>query len=358
MKKKIDWPLVIASFAVVILFYTYHPPLGANDNIANVIGAVNNPEGSTILMDKPYFTITVESNLCVGALFFNGQVLSMAEMMPLKFDVPVNHWIRKGDNELRMMLAPIDEQGKMGKFPSSMKCTLTLRVRPSGSSLSDNVTVATLSFVAKDPSGMESNTPEGWLDSKMAFASAKNGDIHIGKAKRVPFHDVGAVVTRTIALPPIGLPEWKFVESDNITGLSAPDIDGQLDDKTVASLKKELLPIYKKIWSALKANKLKDVLPLFEERNGETDAAFFKKPGETGQKLAEELTKRASDKTIKLYPITDNNIVLHVSENDKLVRLAQNNDKALLCYSDPVNHVGYYYDVILRKSGNNWIITR
>jgi hypothetical protein len=358
MKKKTEWTFILAIAASFILLYTNDTPLDANDGNKYAKEAVNNLEGSTLLMEKPYFSITIESNLAVGYLFLNGQLLYAAEMMPLKFDLPVNHWIRKGDNELRMMLAPIDEQGKMGKFPSSMKCTLTLKIRPSGSRLSDNVTIAALSFVAKDPSGIESNTPEGRLDSKKAFTSAKNGDVLIDKVKKVSFQDVGAIVTRIITLPEIGLPEWKFFRSDNITNVSGPDIDGSLDDNTTDKLKKELLPVYRKIWSALEARTVDSVLPLFEERNKETDAAFFKKPGETGRRLAEELNERASDSTIQLYPITENNVILRVSENNKLVRLAQNNEKPLLCFSDTVNHVGYYYDVIFRKSGNKWIITR
>ena len=349
---------LVATFLAVLLLPL--APLRAPE-VARIDGTLNgmpiNSQGSTVLMDKPYFSMTLDMNACAGFLLLNGELLYGAAMMPIKFDTPVNHLIRKGDNELRMILAPVNEQGQMGDFAKTMRCSMTLKVRPSGTSLDDNVTVTALSFTAKDPTGIEGNTPEGKLDSKKGFVPAKNGDVKIGKVNKEPFQ-IGTIVTRTIALPAIGLPEWKFFKSDDITSLSAPDIDGQMDDQTRENLKKEILPIYRKIWSALEARDLKAVLPLYEERNKEIDAAFFKKPGETGQRLAKELQEKASDTTIKLFPITEDNVVVRVSDNNKLVKLTQNNDKALICFTDPVNHVGYYYDLILRKSGNKWIITR
>ena len=313
---------------------------------------------SNILTEKPYFSISVESDLCMGYLLLNGQLLYAPEMDPVKFDHPVNHWIRKGENELMMILAAVDEQGNMGKFARTMKCTMTLRVRQSGSNSGETFTVAALKFAAKDPTGIKGNTPEGRLDSKKGFAPAKTGDVAVSKAKKEPFQEVGAIVSRSVTLPEIGLPEWKFYGSDNITDLSGVDIEGRLDEKASERLKKELLPIYRKIWSALEARKVEEVLPLFEERNEETDAAFFKKPGDTGATLAKELKDRASDPKNKLWPITDDNVIIQLYDNNKLVRLSQNNGKPLLSFDDVTDHVAYHYDVIFRKSGDKWIITR
>ena len=355
--------LIGIAFVVTILTFAFLPlEQYASQNTAsaerNFEGTVINLKGSDVLMERPYFSISLESDLCMGFVLLNGQLLHAVEMETVKFDLPVNHWIKKGDNELMMLLAPVDEQGEMGKFNKSTRCSMTLRVRPSGSGLAANVTIAALQFDAKGTTGIEGNTAAGRLDSKKEFALAKNGDVVIGKAKRETFQGMGALVTRTVTLPEIGLPEWKFSKSDNITDLSGPDIDGRLDEETSARLKKELLLIYRKIWSALKAGTVEKILPLFDERSIETDAAFFKKPGETASRLAKELKDRASDSSIKLFPITDDNVLLLVSDNNKLVRLSQNDRKALLCFSDSANGVGYYYDVIFRKSGNKWIITR
>jgi len=313
---------------------------------------------SSILTEKPYFSISLESDLCMGYVLLNGQLLYAPEMEAVKLELPVNHWIRKGENELMMMLAPVDEQGDMGKFARNMKCTLTLRVRQSGSRSAENLTIAALKFAAKGKTGIEGNTPEGRLDSKKGFASSKTGDVVISKAKKESFQEIGAIVTRSITLPEIGLPEWKFFTSDNITNLSGVDIEARLDDETSARLKKELLPIYRRIWSALESRTVDEVMPLFQERNEEIDAAFFKKSGETGSALARELKDRISDPKCKLWPITDDNVMIQLYDNNKLVRLSQNNGKPLLSFDHVTDKVAFYYDVIFRKSGDKWIITR
>ena len=358
MKIVIGIASVVIIIALVFLLFAQYLPQSEARAERNFKGAEINSRRNNVLMEKPYFSISLESDLCMGYFLLNGQLLYAAEMAPVKVDLPVNHWIRKGENELMMMLAPVDEQGNFGKFPRNMKCTMTLRVRESGSNSGENVTIAALKFAAKDPTGIKGNTPEGRLDSKNGFAPANKGDVLIGKAKKEPFQEGGAIVTRSITLPEIGLPEWKFFKSDNITNLSGVDIEGRLDKETSDRLKKELLPIYRKIWSALEARKVEEVLPLFEERNEETDAAFFKKPGDTGTMLAKELKDRASDPNNKLWPITDDNVIIQLYDNNKLVRLSQNNGKPLLSFDDVKVHVAYHYDVIFRKSGNKWIITR
>lgn len=363
MKKVIRIALVVITIALVSLLFARYLPQNEARAERNFKGAETNLRRINMLTEKPYFTISLEADLCMGYFLLNGQLLYAAEMAPVKFDLPVNHWIREGKNELVMMLAPVDEEGNFGKFPLNMKCAMTMRVRQSGSTTKENLTIAALKFAAIDPTGIEGNTPEGRLDSKKGFAPANKGDVLIGKAKKEPFQGpegamAGAVVTRSITLPEIGLPEWEFFKSDNITNLSGVDIEGRLDKETSDRLKKELLPIYRKIWSALEARKVEEVLPLFEERNKEVDAAFFKKPGDTGKMLAKELKDNAADPKKKLWPITDDNVIIQLYDNNKLVRLSQNNRKPLLSFDDIKDKIAYHYDVIFRKSGSKWIITR
>lgn len=363
MKKVIRIALVVITIPLVSLLFARYLPQNEARAERNSKGAETNLRRNDMLTEKPYFTISLESNLCMGYFLLNGQLLYAAEMAPVKLDLPVNHWIREGDNELLMMLAPVDEQGEFGKFSKNMKCSMTLRVRQLESDSEKNLTIATLKFAAIDPTGIKGSTSEGRLDSKKGFSPADKGDVLIGKVKKEPFQGPegamdGAIVTRSITLPEIGLPEWKFFKSDNITNLSGRDIAGRLDEENSDRLKKELLPIYRKIWSALEARKVEEVLPLFEERNKEMDAAFFRKPGETGDMLAKDLKDSSSDPNKKLWPITDDNVIVTLYDNNKLVRLSQNNDKPLLSFDHVRDKISFSYDVIFRKSGNKWIITR
>jgi hypothetical protein len=281
-----------------------------------------------------------------------------AEMDPVRYDQPVNHWIKKGENELMLMLMPIDEEGGMGTFPNDARCELTLSVKQSGVSSDGHIVISSLRFGATESGYIGSNTPAGKLDSNNGFVPDKKGDVKIGETQKETFHDVGQIISRSITLPRIGLPAWKFYGSDDITDCSGVDIDGQMDPEAREALKAELLPIYRKIWSALNSGDVDEIIPMYKERSSETDAAFFKSPGDTDSRLIEVLKENVADPEKKLWPITDENTMVKVSDNNKLVALVQNNTKSLLCFDESGAEVAYYYDTIFRKKGKKWIIAR
>ena len=311
-----------------------------------------------MLTEKPYFTLYIDAHLCVGYILLNGQFMYGAEMNPVSFDQPINHWIRKGKNELMLLLMPMDEEGEMGNFPQGARCEMTLSVRQSGTPAEENIAISSLKFEASDPEHIGGNTPAGNLGSKNGFAPDKKGDVKIGKVKKELFQGMGMIATRNITLPKLGLPAWKFYGSDDITPLSGVDIEGQLDKESHKALKEELLPIYKKIWSALDSGNVDEILPLYEERSSETDAAFFKEPGATGKRLAEVLKESVADPEQKLWPITDDNAMCKISDNNKLARLVQNSQNPLLSFDEPALGLAHHYDAVFRKSGKKWILTR
>ncbi len=310
-----------------------------------------------MLTEKPYFTVHIEADFCAGYFLLNGQFLQSAEIAPVRSEQPINHWVREGENELLVMLGPVDEQGNFGQFSTLAKCQVTVKVRKSGSQSNESLTIALLQFVAKDPTGIEGNTPEQLLDSKNGFAPGSSGDVRVGKTTREPFNEVGAIVKRSINLPELGLPEWSFFRSDNITSLTGVDLEGRLDEAAMEQLQQELLPVYRKIWNALDSNTVDEILPLFEERSREMDEAFFKSSGETQKRLAEVLNASVQDPDRKLWPITDDNVMVQPYDNNKLVRLSQNNGNPLLSF-DYLSGGAKHFDVIFRKSGSQWIITR
>ena len=311
-----------------------------------------------MLTEKPYFTLYIDAHLCVGYCLLNGQFMHAAEMDPVRLDLPVNHWIKKGGNELMVMLMPMDEEGNMGEFAQGARCEITLSVRQSGSSAEDNIAISSLKLDASDPAHIGGNTPAERLDSNNGFAPDKKGDVKIGKVKKESFHDVGVIIDRSITLPKIGLPAWKFYGSDDITGLSGVDIEGQLDEETYERLKAELLPIYRKIWDALESGDIDEILPLYEERSSEMDAAFFNEPGDIAKRLAERLKESASSSEQELWPITDDNVMFKVSDNNKLAWLVQNDQNPLLSFNEPALEIAHHYEAIFRKSGSEWILTR
>jgi hypothetical protein len=324
-----------------------------------VLPAISNAKGeNNVLLDKPYFTIYLESTNMFGPIELNRQLLSLEERGKTEVELPVNQYIKSGENELSVLLVTDDPDNKKYKAQTHVK--MTLRVRPSGSDPQQNITLATLEFSgakANTGVGIEGDIHNHRLNSKKDFSVDQKGDILIGDVTSWDFQQIGDVVSRKITLPAIGLPRWAFFDSDDITNVKGDDVNGLMSDDSRSKLVAELLPIYTSIWNALKSKNITPILPLFEERNREYDAAFYRKPGTTARMLADALKESATEPDRKLFPITSDNIEPQVYDNDKLARLMQNSEDGLI----GLNYVGggsEVYDIILRKKNGRWIITR
>ncbi len=311
-----------------------------------------------VFLEKPYFTIYLEATNIYGYIEFNRQRISFEKRRPTEVELPVNYLIREGENELLMVLVVDDRKNK--KYKENTHVKMSLRVRPSGSGSDQNVTLATLEFsgaLAIAGKGIEGNSSKGRLNSREGFKADPNGDVLIDQVSIADFQGIGDVISRSITLPKIGLPRWAFFDSDDVTSIKGVDLNGILDDNRHDQLIHELLPIYKAIWNAIQSKNVESVLPLFEERNREYDAAFYRQPGTTGNMLARDLQEAANDPNRKLFPITADNIESQISDNDKLVRLKMN-DKHPLIALNYVDGGSEYYDIYLRKKNGRWIITR
>jgi hypothetical protein len=313
---------------------------------------------NNVLLEKPYFTIYLETAAAYGLIEFNGYLIFGVEGMPLEVELPVNQWIGEGENELSMLLVPDDEKNK--KYDENARVKMSLRVRPSGSDPRNNITLATLEFSgakANMGKGLEGNTPKGQLNSKDNFSADPKGDILIGDVAIEDYKMKEDKVSRKVTLPKIGLPRWAFLDSDKITNIKSADLDADIDDNMNKQLINEMLPIYAAIWNALQSKSIASIFPLFEERNREYDAAFYREPGTTARLLAESLEEAATSPTKTLCPIKSTNTQSQVYDNDKLARLRVNNHDSLIGF----NWEGggsQDYDIILRKKNGRWIITR
>ena len=313
---------------------------------------------NNVLLEKPYFTIFLEAADIYTYIEFNRQLISTEKGLPTAVELPVNHLIKAGENELSLISFANDNKNK--KYLDNTHVKMTLRVRPSGSDPQRNFTLATLEFSgakAKAGKGIEGNSPAGRLNSRKDFIADSNGDIAVSEVSIEDYKKIGDTVSRKITLPAIGLPRWAFFDSDNITNIKSDDIDRDIDDNLDKQLIGELLPIYASIWNALQAKNIEPILFLFDERNKEYDAAFYREPGTTAKKLADSLRESATEPDRKLFPITSSNTKSQVYDNDKMARLRMNSHDGLI----GLNFVGggsESYDIILRKKNGRWIITR
>jgi len=314
--------------------------------------------GKNVLLEKPYFSIYLKAVDTYAHIGFNRQLVSIERGQPTEIELPVNHLIKAGENELTLLLIANDKKNK--KYLENMYVKMTLRVRPSGSDPDKNFSLATLEFSGAKAAigrGIEGNSDKDRLNSRNDFITDQDGDIAIGDVEITDFKKLGDVVSRKITLPAIGLPRWAFLDSDDITDIKGIDINGAIDDNLDQKLIREMLPIYQAIWHALKSKDITPILPLFEERNREYDAAFYRQPGTTARMLAKSLRESANNPECELFPITSDNTVSQVYDNDKLARLKQNSDDPLIGLNF-VDGGSIGYDLILRKQNGRWIITR
>jgi len=313
-------------------------------------------------MKSPYFTMRVGLSHCAGMYQLNGNILELGVPMevqmqaPVDVKVPVNHWIQPGKNEMLMALFPTEDTG----FAPDTTCRMTLRVADADAPGGETHDVATLEFSAKDMAehtGFEGNAGAARLSSAGDYTPQAQGDVVVEEAQPEQGGDGFAVARRRITLPELDFAHWKYLDSEPITGLQGVDLSGQIDDETRARLTAELLPIYREIWQALKKRDVKRILPLFDERNRETDAAMWKPAGATAKQLELALSTAAADKHMKLWPITDDNVQVDLHDNDHLVRLMQNNREPLISF-DIAGGGSQSFDIVFRKSGKKWIIAR
>lgn len=306
-----------------------------------------------MLLNKPYFTLSLNMHDCRYAVKVNGVLVQEnKDGLSLKVNIPINHWLRTGSNELS--LAILTFQGKR-PLSTTARCEVNLQVRPDDGTEAQTATISRLVFSGKMASvgkGIEESSPAGSYDSKHQFHAARNGDVTISETTIEPHHEdnKSKVARQKISLP-TPFPEWAFFKSDTL-----PEVDSMPDaeyDRYVEGL----AVYYKRIYDALKNKNVDSIMPMFEERNRETDQAFFYLPGTSAKKLASAYKAAVNDPNLELLGVKADSLLTHTHDNHKLVQLIRESDHSAIVFN--LRGGGSEsYPIIFRKQGDKWIITR
>ncbi|MCP4475291.1 MAG: hypothetical protein GY821_12155, partial [Gammaproteobacteria bacterium] len=120
----------------------------------------------------------------------------------------------------------------------------------------------------------------------------------------------------------------------------------------------ELFAIYMKIQNALASGDIEPILPMFDERNRETDAAFYKTPGATAARLREAMLKNISSDDVDLAELLPDYLSITLEEgNMRLVSLMREGFTNAVGY-DYKGGGSTSYPITLRREDGQWIITR
>lgn len=308
----------------------------------------------TVLNNKPYFTLALDMKASSFFIYVNGvNVFSSFSGGAISTELPLNQWMRSGENTLTLVVTP----PQMGAALSGATAyTLALKVRSNGQPGELAQTVATLVYSGKGaligkPTG--DSSPAGVFNSAQQFRTDEKGDVRVSEIEAKADQDIQNALRFTRALDiPSSLPKWAFFDSEDI-----PDIDA-MSDSTLDKFKQPLFEEYLKVYRALQTQRIDEVLPLFDERNRELDAAFYNAPGTMRKKLRDALIDAATDKNAELVNLGNDSVGFEIEENKKLARLNRNDFKPAIVQNFKNSIGSQSFDLVFRYKGGKWILTR
>jgi hypothetical protein len=306
-----------------------------------------------MLQNRPYLTVELEISGCLFDARVNGnRILWDFSGNQIKVELPVNQWMISGENNLSVNLYYLedDPHGELAEMKA------TLKVRSSGTQ-SPKYDITSMAFDSKSKTAQSSIA--GSFNSNMGFEASAAGDVSVGKiTTSPPIEDVpGIVLSRTVSLP-LNLPLWGFVHSEVISDRMPEEMNQKEIDAFYSEIKDELYPIYNQIQLALGAGNIEKILPMFEERNREIEQAFYYPKGKMAKDLASSLKESATDSKWTLLEMTPEVVTVDLSPNRRLIRLMNTDGSPAIIFNRTDGSMHEAYDIVFRRSGNNWIITR
>lgn len=308
-----------------------------------------------VLLDKPYFTVDLNMKNSAYVVEVNGALVYRDLVgRPMNAELPINHWLRSGENEISIML--LTDDAKTPVDPKT-ECSITLQVRKSGGPANANQAISRLSYSGKQASttggtGIELSTAAGTYDSNKHFYAGRTGDVVIGAATIGPIADGGKIIRQKITLP-TPFPEWAFFKSDTLPA----DVDA-MSDAEFERYYTSVLVHYQRIEQALRRGDVDSILPMFAERSREIDTAFYYDPGTNAKELAYELKKIVKRPNTEMLPIEKGHSSVYTHTNRKLLKLTRGGGKDVIVFNLKDIKASESYEIVFRKQGDQWIITR
>jgi hypothetical protein len=305
---------------------------------------------NSILNEKPVFELKIYSFGTRYEILVNGITAHVDDegegQVTLK--LPVNHWMKSGQNTLELSVYP-DAEGT--SINEESKVNVELYVRNAGEKEGYRIG----GFAFKGIGHLDKTSYEGYRLNPETFERNDEGIIEASDVTEIEDTVFDGVYefSQTFDIPN-NLPLWKFFASDDVPEIvyedeSRRDEFWELSNQMVKDL---LAPIQEAIISG----DLDSVMPIFEERNRETDQAFYKEIGTTEKELRYAFTENV--KKIDLAPLEKNQVGYVYEKGLKLVGLF-GADREGAIGGDYKNGSGSLtFPIIFRLEDGEWVITR
>jgi hypothetical protein len=305
---------------------------------------------NSILNEKPVFELKIHSFGTRYDILVNGITAHIDHdgdgQITLK--LPVNHWMKSGGNTLELVVYP-DAEGT--PINEQSKVNVELYVRNAGEKEGFRIG----GFAFKGIGHLDKTSYEGYRLNPETFERTDEGIIEVSEVtETIDTHFEGIYEFSQTFDIPNNLPLWKFFESDDVLEIAYEDESRQeefweLSNKMVKDL---LAPIQE----AILAGDVDSVMPLFEERNRETDQAFYKETGTTEKELRYSFTKNV--KKIDLAPLEENQVGYVYERGLKLIGLYGGNRTGAIGGDYKNGSGSLTFPIMFRLEDGEWIITR
>lgn len=308
--------------------------------------------GKNMQIKEPFFKVFIETEGVKFKTVINGFIVKNDKTRrSFQVEIPINQFVRSGDNKFELQLFSLSKKGNLVDSPSS-HINLEFRLY---TSLEDYVVLSQINF-----SGTNQDAGKAFEGSSLTgqyriennkFILDEKGDYKISELNTEILENKR---NRTYAYHTVNMPtpfpEWKFIEGDAI-----PDPQ---QFKTMETLTNGLIgapfKVLETIHDAIAKKDIDSIMPLFKERNDEMDKAFYYEPG-TYEKRLREAIEEEFEKDMILEDIDINVARPMVSPGFNVVQLGTG---PLIRFRNENESVYSKYDIFFRKEGNNWIITR
>ncbi|UZJ44183.1 hypothetical protein OOT55_16205 [Marinimicrobium sp. C6131] len=303
----------------------------------------------SILNGKPLFSLSIKASDVRAFIEVNGIYVHTVNSSSgsSSVEIPVNHYFHPETNYLGVVVFPLAE-GEKRSAKSTVNLTLSVK---SDENPNNKYDIAEIEYRASqdDPSGYNGSNSPVFLSSIDAFAEKDEGDVVVHPV--VVDDSEGISISRKIEVPN-SLPVWGFFESDDLPDYFRISKDDYARDKDA------LYEIYKVIEQSLSVGEVDEILDLFEERNRETDQAFYLDQGETRDSLKQSFLSSVNNENIQLLESDSIKFGLRPEPGRKLVRFIRADRRGAIAFNFIGEEGSVRYDLVFRKQDGEWIISR
>ena len=341
--------ITISKLCILLLNIIYLH--AANQNEINFKKGIQNMNNS-ILRDTPSFNMKIASERAVFVVYINGvEQFESLSGNNVNLDYPLNGYITDGENEIALMINDTALE--------NAKCSITLFVRKFNDFNVPAKDIVTLSYDQSKKNPLELATKPGNYNignSKSITIEKPNISIH---KESLTYMENAKLITIKFSVPNSS-PRWKYLEGETI--LHKPFLE--LQETEYYEIQKHdpkiqaLYKLNKEIYNSAKKKDINKLLSFFKERNHEMDLAYYRKPGETEEKLKDALLGVMNDSTLELILSEKDweertSVLFFVHKNNKLAYIAD-----VLMWAHIKEDASENFDMNFRYNNGKWVLTR